>query len=869
MAQENEAPKLPSFKTTNKKEETKGTVPSFLKGFSRSATPMPKARGGLPAVNLVDRLKSLRKKDLAFIAAGLSTLVMAPVAEHFIMSPEDQSGQIQGGFNRNGAFGDAGGIYDPGTGAMSPGGLIGQGSDVITPLNVRDPSALIMGPGAVQKPSASVDPAAPPKADSGWKDALAAAQKGASAAVKSAALPTPHPKMQGALRGGVGGGGGGSGASFTLPPISASNVPNRAGDSNALTRSSAAPGYKGTASRSTAPGGGAESLKGAGSRQGDLMNKGGSASGALDQAAKEAIPGGYGGAGAGGPSAGDADKGPGGSNTKDSKSLGESLEFLRKKMEMEKELDLKWKKKAWKEFERGKMVEETLIKSFIENLVGKGLFEPLGKGAADAIGSLFGADSGFLCVSTKNGERFWRGSTDAFKKKRAEDTAFNKEIADGNVKCHSLSGAADAGAGTGGPNDQAPGNVGPVGGGGGGQPGPGTPNRRSAFAQLTDAQGGAKTWSSELGKLSSAKSQVSTAKTRACLGTDAPYKKICAQLGAAQGKIEASEASYKEAAAKNSAAQKLIAESNKTMDEALKEYSSKWLVRERDTASGAKAALGAYKTDAPADFGFPGAQDSVKSLNAAAHEVDGWQSKEEDLQKNVGQKLEDSKATLEQGLKAVNKALGDGTITSEVTKVKEVVATLPEQAAGKQEYVKALETAQQAVLDSGSAGKGGLSASGQAMLASKAALNEAIVVDRATLEGGDKTAGGRNFAGSAKGTDKSVPKAAEAANKAVEALKTGFPDMTNPACAQAGGAGAICINQGLKEAADNAIQAANQKVEAADNAFKTVEQLNEKARQALGDSQKQMEALTKGAVDNITGDGLFQPVGGAMEGMTH
>ena len=45
MAQENEAPKLPSFKTTNnKKEEEKGAVPSFLKGFSRSATPMPKAR---------------------------------------------------------------------------------------------------------------------------------------------------------------------------------------------------------------------------------------------------------------------------------------------------------------------------------------------------------------------------------------------------------------------------------------------------------------------------------------------------------------------------------------------------------------------------------------------------------------------------------------------------------------------------------------------------------------------------------------------------------------------------------------------------------------------------------------------------------
>ena len=844
MAQENEAPKLPSFKTTNKKEEEKGAVPSFLKGFSRSATPMPKARAGLPAVNLVDRLKSLRKKDLAFIAAGLSTLVMAPVAEHFVMSPEDQSGQLQGGFSRNGAFGDAGSIYDPGTGSMSPGGLIGQGSDVITPLNVRDPSALIMGPGMVQKPSASVDAAAPPKADSGWKDALAAAQKGATAATKAAKLPTPHPKMQGALRGGVGGGGGGSGASFTLPPINANNVPNRAGDSNALTRSQAAPGYKGAASRSTAPGGGAESLKGAGSRQGDLMNKGGSAAGALDQAAREAIPGGYGGAGAGGPSGGEADKGPGGSNAKDSKSLGESLEFLRRKMEMEKEMDLKWKKKAWKEFERGKMIEETLIKSAIENLLGKGLFEPMGGAIGDAFKSLTGGPQGMSCKN-KNG--------DVVQLSMAEWGKWGKEASQkGDLQgCKPWPGSSPTGGGgTGNPSDQAPGDVGPIGGGGGQQPQPGT-GRKSAYARFSEAQGGAKGWSGEVGKLGSAKSQVAAAKTRACLGTDAPYKKICAQMGAAQGKLDASEATFKEATAKNEAAQKLIGGANKTMDEALKEYASQWLVKEKAVSGSAKSALGAYKTDAPAEFGFQAAQGAFEGMKGGAQEVDSWQSKEEQLQKEAAQKLEESKATLEQGVQAVNKALGEGTITSEVTKVKSIVATLPEQAANKQEYVKALEAAQQAVLDSGGSGKSGLSATGGAMLASKAALEEALVVDRASLEGSDKAAGGRNFAGNGKGTDKSVVKAAENANKAVEALKTGFPNIADPVCAAANGQGAACINPTLKEAADNAIKAANQKVEAADNAFKTIEQLNEKARQALGDSKKQFEAL-------------FEPMGGAI-----
>ncbi|MEK7746861.1 MAG: hypothetical protein AAB576_09355, partial [Elusimicrobiota bacterium] len=348
---------------------------------------------------------------------------------------------------------------------------------------------------------------------------------------------------------------------------------------------------------------------------------------------------------------------------------------------------------------------------------------------------------------------------------------------------------------------------------------------------------------SEVGILGWAKSLVAAAKTRACLGTDAPYKKICAQMGAAQGKLDASEATFKEATAKNEAAQKLIANANKTMDEALKEYSGQWLVKEKGVAGSAKTALGAYKTDAPGDFGFPGAQGSVQGMQGGAQEVDSWQSKEEQLQKEAAQKLEESKATLEQGVQAVNKALGEGTITSEVTKVKSIVATLPEQAANRQEYVKALEAAQQSVLDAGGSGKSGLSATGQAMLASKAALEEALVVDRASLEGSDKAAGGRNFAGNGKGTDKSVVKAAENANKAVEALKAGFPNIADPVCAQAGGQGAVCINQGLKEAADNAIKTANQKVEAADTAFKTIEQLNEKARQALGESKKQFEAL--------------------------
>ncbi|MFI5347003.1 MAG: hypothetical protein ACHQ51_11580 [Elusimicrobiota bacterium] len=46
---------------------------------------------------------------------------------------------------------------------MAPGGAIGE-KDVITPLNVRDPSALVMGPGATENPPAPPPAVAPPAA---------------------------------------------------------------------------------------------------------------------------------------------------------------------------------------------------------------------------------------------------------------------------------------------------------------------------------------------------------------------------------------------------------------------------------------------------------------------------------------------------------------------------------------------------------------------------------------------------------------------------------------------------------------------------------------------------------------------------------
>jgi len=125
---------------------------------------------------------------------------------------------------------------------------------------------------------------------------------------------------------------------------------------------------------------GAEGLKNSSNRQGDILNRGGSASTNLENASKETVPGGGGaGTGSGNPTK-DADgKSPSHKKPDDNKSLGESLEYLRQKTEMQKALELKWKRKEWEEFGRGKMIEESVIKLALDNFLGKGIFEPIGK----------------------------------------------------------------------------------------------------------------------------------------------------------------------------------------------------------------------------------------------------------------------------------------------------------------------------------------------------------------------------------------------------------------------------------------------------------------------------------------------------------
>ncbi|MDD5656409.1 MAG: hypothetical protein PHF00_04045 [Elusimicrobia bacterium] len=350
-----------------KPKEQKPIIPTL----KDSRKPQVKIKGLASGLSLIERLKQFKKKDLAFIMAGLGVLFMAPLAEHFMMSPEnaDSTAFKPGwGFQPTGRFGDGGSPYENGVNGLAPGGVAGGGSDVITPLNVRDPSVLIMAPGASQQPAATAaTPQAPAKESADWKDALAnAAAKGAGAATKAAGVPVPKPALTNAGLRGLGAAAGGSGGGFSLPPISAGNVPNKAAMNDSLSRVSKAPGYMGAGARGSenASAGSMEALKKAAAAAGSDFNRSGQASTALEQAASHAMPTGSGAGGAGQGGMGRDDKGPGGNQEKGGKSLGESLAFLAMKDEMQKARDLKWKLK-----EKEAMLWPNLKEKLAEELV--------------------------------------------------------------------------------------------------------------------------------------------------------------------------------------------------------------------------------------------------------------------------------------------------------------------------------------------------------------------------------------------------------------------------------------------------------------------------------------------------------------------
>ncbi|MDP3542193.1 MAG: hypothetical protein Q8T11_06935 [Elusimicrobiota bacterium] len=345
--------------------------------------PQVKIKGMGAGLTLFDRLKQFKKKDLAFILAGLGTLFMAPLAEHFMMAPENGDASLQQGWGKGGPsgsfFGSGSSPYE--TGGMAPGGAIGGSGDIITPLNVRDPSSLVMGPGGMQQPPAgSAAPAAPPptapsRSDEDYKDALkGAASRAASAAVKKAPLPIPKVALGGSGLRGLGVASGGSSASGGSMPVGPAAGSVGGGGNSGLRLVRNTPGFKGVAgSRSPTGGTGLDNTKKAGANAGDAFNRAGSAAAGLNAAANEQIPtggSGFGGGGQGGAGANDkpgSGTGPGGS-----KSVGESLAFLRAKQRQEEELKL--------EFEKRKLKDPELLLYGIRNDVLKASAGKLGEG---------------------------------------------------------------------------------------------------------------------------------------------------------------------------------------------------------------------------------------------------------------------------------------------------------------------------------------------------------------------------------------------------------------------------------------------------------------------------------------------------------
>ena len=334
----------------DKEKDNKPIIPTLKDSMKPQLKIKGLSQGGL---SLMERLKQFKKKDLAFIMAGLGVLFMAPLAEHFMMAPENGDGQLGPGTSNNGTF-KVGSPYDPGINGYGSGNPVGANGDVITPLNVRDPSALIMGPSSSVQPPAGSPATTTPAKDSGdWKDALTqSAATAGKKAVKAAGLPIPKSTLSGGgLRGmgALGGGGGGAGGGGGGDVSSKGLLGNRpVQDSLKLSRASE--GYRGVGARGSDVGtsGSFDALKKAAENAANPFNRTGGDSGG----------GSSGGVGGG-------EKSPGGNNLKDSKSLGESLAFLKLKAEQDHAIDLEWKLKEeaamrWPKLET-KMLEEAVM----------------------------------------------------------------------------------------------------------------------------------------------------------------------------------------------------------------------------------------------------------------------------------------------------------------------------------------------------------------------------------------------------------------------------------------------------------------------------------------------------------------------------
>ncbi len=311
-------------------------------------------------LSFAQRFNKFREKDLTFILAGLTVLFMAPLAEHFILSPEAATpgSYKQGwGIKSSGRLSDGSSPYDPGVDSLAPGGVVGSNADLATGINSGGDSSLFAGSDpAVQSSASDVAPQANENtnADTKWKDAVAsAAAKGAAKAIGTVRLPVPKPSLVKAAMAAAAGGGGGS-SQWSPPPIGATHVPNAPVKRDSLPYVVQNPNFAGVGPRGLA--GSAESadeLKRAAADAGTAMNRASPAIGNAQQAAAFLVPSGHS-AEAEGIS---SNKDSGNKDSKstlpvnpksDTKTQTPSLASLAAKANMEHAIDLDWKLKEKK-----------------------------------------------------------------------------------------------------------------------------------------------------------------------------------------------------------------------------------------------------------------------------------------------------------------------------------------------------------------------------------------------------------------------------------------------------------------------------------------------------------------------------------------
>ena len=332
----------------------------FKRNSTFGRTPMlSRAAGGI-----LERLKNLSRKDMAFVGVGLSVLVMAPVAEYMMSKPSTDNMLASGFGSRNGSTA-GGGLYEPGINALSQGSADGNG-EVITPLSSRDPASLILGAQTAQPMVAS----APPP-DTSMRDAVRDSGRAAfSEAVKSAGAPTPIPRMSAAMRSSMFGS---SGETRTAGSLSGKAIIDdaKSASSKAAKRSMVGPvapaGYKGVSNNTpnSASKNALDKLRAQGDKAASNFSDA-SASRGLDNAAAQAINAdANGGSGAG--SSGVGSKNPSNSTNKNSHSnQGECKTLACEAEKKRQEKALEWE--FFKKYEIPKQIINAVVSGFTSSL---------------------------------------------------------------------------------------------------------------------------------------------------------------------------------------------------------------------------------------------------------------------------------------------------------------------------------------------------------------------------------------------------------------------------------------------------------------------------------------------------------------------